>query len=396
MHDQPHTAAPPELRGDRTIKRKRLFDAAAAPIRKRRPQTVTANPPCPSPLVKVLREYGLLEVVVSELCADDLWALANTSKALNEAIMPRTVSLNNLLGRLKCSGKGVEIRNKCHQKWPCFEASLCTEHVRCGSTNTKHETETKSCVNCKVATCDECRIHCVYQTSFEGPCDPNDPAELPNFSGFVLLQPFEQPILSPHHLNHDDSTSEPRWQDPSKSGRGPYHDQGYLDVPFHLGETAPPEYIGDILDLDLGCRSLKSVYSSSHYTSPSPVVRSLDMVAEARKVHFCDFCFGDVAPSDVAGMQEWDKITSFLPMLPSELVASKKECRCTLRTRMLDRWLCARCYQAEEDAIESFSRSQSNGGTFRCRCGNHVQRVLCLWCRGEVLEQEEDTEKADH
>jgi hypothetical protein len=387
MRSTSYTAVSQNPRTGRAMERKRLLGYIAAPSSRRRPRVATARPPSSGLLDKVLREYGLLEVVVSQLCADDLLALALTSKALHGIIMPRTVCLKNLLSRLKCSGIGVKIREECHQKAPCSEAFNCTEYVHCGSTITKHETETKPCVTCKVATCDECRIHCVYQTSFEQSCDPDDPAELPNFSGYVLLQPFEQPILSPHHLPHTASTSEPKWQDPSKSGRGPYHDQGYLDVPLQWNESAPPEYIDDIVDLDLGRGLLASVSGSSHYTSPSPVVTSLDVVASSRKVYFCNTCYEDHAHAAV--MEQQNESTSPLNWLTREpTIVTDKDCHCTLRARMLDRWLCVRCYQAEEEAIKRFPRGQSGFGTVKCCCGDEAQRVLCLWCWGEVHEQD--------
>ncbi|KAH7088696.1 hypothetical protein FB567DRAFT_522129, partial [Paraphoma chrysanthemicola] len=272
------------------MKRKIAPEAALVRSAKRTISKAHIAPSTQSPLVSILRQYGLLESVVSGLCANDLLALALTSKALHQAITPRPCSLENLLGRLRCSGQGIRIRNTCHKKSTFFTEYDCTEYVQCASSHRTSSVETRPCVSCKVATCNECRIHCVYQSIYERSSDPNDPAELPNFSGFVLLEPLEQAILSPHHLPNGAATT-PKWRDPSTSKTGPYHDQGYLDVPLQLGAVAPPECIEDVLDYDLGQQSLMSISADSRYESPSPVLSSLCRVAEARLISLCETCF---------------------------------------------------------------------------------------------------------
>jgi hypothetical protein len=271
--------------------------------------------------MEVFHEYGLLELIVSNLYPDDLLALLLCSKATHETIAPQPGSLENLLGKLKCSGKGVQIRNKRHKKSAFFYAYDCTESIKCGAKAS--DTERRPCVKCRVSTCDECRIHCVYQSIYETPCDKD---ELPNFSGFILLSPSEIPILSPHHMASDDTG--PQWQDPSHSSHAPHHDQGFIDVPFDEDSFGLPESVKDLLELDLGNHTLAASASSS-VAHPSPVLRALYQTTEQRKRWFCDEC------------------------LPSDVILNRKapqasQCQCTLRHRFLDRWLCLRCYEKEE------------------------------------------------
>ncbi|KAH7395393.1 hypothetical protein DE146DRAFT_615203 [Phaeosphaeria sp. MPI-PUGE-AT-0046c] len=303
-----------------------------------------------------MRQYGLLKSIVSNLRANDLFALALSSKALNETIITTSSSLENLLGRVQCSA---------HQR-----------------------IESRPCVTCKVTTCNECRIHCVYQSIYEASGDPEDAAELPNFSGFVLLQPLEQPILSPHHLVSDAPSTAPRWQDPAGGQGGPYHDQGYLDVPLETSASAPPECIDDLLNLDLGRHSLVSMSGESRYATPSPVLFSLCQVTEVRKVEVCTSCLehGVVHKRQASDL---DAITR-MPAnqnLDQSVMKPTKACHCTLRKRMLDRWLCLRCYSTEELVIEAHVRENRNTFEGFCHCGKLARHVLCLWCWGEVSEE---------
>ncbi|KAF5845197.1 hypothetical protein GGP41_001265 [Bipolaris sorokiniana] len=200
-------------------------------------------PPCP--LLVALREYGLLENVLSCLCPDDLLALLLCSKSIYQTLVPQPGSLENLLGKLRCSGKGVRIRRERHVKSSFFYAYECSEYVECGAID--GVAESRPCTNCKVTTCNECRIHCVYQSIFEKPCEDD---ELPNYSGFILLSPSEIPILSPHHLK--DNLTTPQWQAPSPATSAPYHDQGFIDVPLEEESFGPPECVDDFLNLNLG------------------------------------------------------------------------------------------------------------------------------------------------
>ncbi|KAF1942980.1 hypothetical protein EJ02DRAFT_344194 [Clathrospora elynae] len=306
-------------------------------------------------LTRIIRQYGLLETLVSNLCSDDLLALLLSSKSIYQAIAPRPGSLENLLGRLRCSGKGIRIRQKHHKNSIYFFMYGHTEYIQCGATTKGSRIESRPCINCKVNTCDECRIHCVYQSNFEKPCEED---ELPNFSGFVLLSPHETPILSPHHLAMDHAG--PRWQDPSNGQAGPYHDQGFIDVPFDDDTFGPPENVKGILNLNLGRHTLADSTSSS-IPDPSPVLKAIHRTTEQRKRKFCDSCL----PPQLS--QHGKGIRATL-------------CQCTLKNRFLDRWMCLRCYEAEELVLSKVYPNHLE----QCGCERQLDRELCLWCWGLV------------
>jgi hypothetical protein len=319
------------------------------------------------PLVEIFREYGLLETIFGGLGPDDLLALLLSSKAIHQALVPRSGSLENLLGKLHCSGSGVNIRNKIHKKSTFFYTYKCKEYVQCSATVKGRCVETRPCVKCRVATCDECRIHCVYQSNFENPCDED---ELPNFSGYVLLSAPETPILSPHHLAPDEAT--PRWQDPSIGLTKPYHDQGFIDTPFEDDAFGPPEDVRALLDIDLGRHVLASS-ALSNVLDPSPVLRALHQATEQRKRKFCDAC------------------------LPPELAKHSKGgkfhvCQCTLKSHFLNRWLCLRCYETE---VASITKAYPNH-RHRCDCQQRVGNTVCMWCYGSVIDKEKDYQERVH
>jgi len=376
----------------RAMKRKEVECPAFSQRSKRRDDTATSIAPPESPLVTIFQQYGLLEAVVSNIHAHDLLALALTSKTLHKAIASCPESMENLLGRVRCSGMGVQIRAIRHQNSTYtqqVDTYHCTEYVVCGSATHRY-VESQPCITCQVATCDECRIHVVYQSIYQPPDDPDDPAELPNFSGFVLLCPDEQAILSPHHLPSGDSEELPRWRDPSLGQGGPYHDQGILDTPIESTVFGAPECIEDILDLDLGLQSLKSTSRDSRYGSPSPVLWSLSNVVEKRKIRLCTTCIEHCDAKKRLLVHEphrrSSRLSSRLPTPPDE--TPLQECHCTLRERFLDRWLCLQCYLVEESAMSLCSMSKTKRGA-QCSCTEPATRVLCLWCRGEVMERDD-------
>jgi hypothetical protein len=379
------------LSGTRARKRKQAEASAFEPYAKRHPNCTAPIARSTSPLLGILRQYGLLEAIISNINADDLLALALTSKGLHEAISPRPGSLENLLGRLECSGKGIAIRNASHKKSTYFYSFKCTEYVQCGSARTRGTVETRPCVACKVATCDECRAHVVYQSTYEESSDPDDLAELPNFSGFVLLHPFEHPILSPHHLPSDATRASPRWQNPSTGKHGPYHDQGFLDVPLQMDAAAPPECIEELLDLDLGQQSLTSISADSRWESPSPVFLSLCEIVDGRKVFLCETCFERDAPKGPQTMRPSNKPMPPPPWLTRPTgVSPITACHCTLRNRFLDRWLCLPCYQVETTKLDECTGTMPMEWTHLCRCNANACHTLCLWCWGEVTELTDD------
>lgn len=318
-----------------------------------------AKEPCR--LLQALQQYGLLSGITSYLFPKDLFALAATSKAAHRMIFSSKDSRSTLLKKMACDGKGVRLRNSLHKKSKYFTQFDCTSYVQCGTHDLNREVESRPCTSCKRTTCDECRVHCVYQSHYQ---PPDEPDELPNFSGFALLSSQEMGIISPLHLGRNDTAS---WVDASATRSKPHHDQGFLDLPLEAGVYAAPESVAEILDFNLGSGPLQFSRSSDS-PHPSPVLQPFWDVTEQRKRSFCGRCF----------LRECESISNGYP----------KECQCTLRARFLDRWLCLCCYRREISADKKFSRGAKLLSPAACSCGRSFQseaaRIVCLWCRGEA------------
>ncbi|KAF2129659.1 hypothetical protein P153DRAFT_376072 [Dothidotthia symphoricarpi CBS 119687] len=362
------------------MKRKRSQEPAVSSARKKMETQDDGTTSCL--LVRILEQYGLLESIATNLFPEDLLSLALSSKAAYHTIFPRASSMDNLLGKLNCSGRGIQIRNNRHSKSMFFYAYECTEYVECGTKAERRHVRSQPCVKCKLATCDECRIHCVYQSIYETPSDSD---ELPNYSGFVLLEPLEVSILSPHHLALEDHTA-PQWQNSSTGYTSPYHDQGFLDVPLEDASFADPESLSEILDLNLGKCSLQQVSTSSYHGVPSPVLRSFCHTTEARKISLCKVCFFLKASKGPDVLQPGRKL-SWLRPTNTSTVSEIKPCQCTLRAHFLDRWTCLPCFKREEEEIRQYKACTPKRQTGLCLCGLDTHQMLCLWCWGIVKEQ---------
>lgn len=390
----------------RAIKRKRSADdSAMMGSRKKVPNTsklpvvpkaattkaVVTKKPSICPLIQTLRQYGLLESIIRCLLPSDLLSLALSCKATYNVMFPRPGSLDNLLRKVHCSGNGVAMRRRIHKKSSFFYAYECTEFAQCSTVSRRQSIEQRPCISCKVTTCNECRIHCVYQSIYEAPADPED---LPNFSGFVLLDPFEVAILSPRHLPTE-SDDVPTWQNPATdSTAGPYHDQGFLDMPLEFDQAATPEKISDVLDVDLGMVSLRTWSASSQFGFPSPVLRSLCETVEERKLFFCGVCYTDAKKGYKAIKPKLPSL-SWLSDDINQSAETLKECHCSLRSRILDRWQCVKCYENEESVISNISNLAPAADSRLCRCTGCVKRTVCMWCWGEIVEGKNMYEEAN-
>lgn len=312
----------------------------------------------PCHLQRILAQYGLLISLVSNLAPKDLFALAATSKATYQVIFSSETSRLNLLGKMPCDGAGIAIRQACHKKSPFSTGPKCTEYVQCGSNDSTRVVESQHCVGCDHITCDECRVHCVYQSITELPSSPD---ELPTYSGFALLSKVEMGILTPAHFNGTQTII-----------NRPYHDQGYLDIPLDLDTYASPESIDEILDYDLGEGSLR-LFDSSDEPHPSPIIEAFWEYTEMRKITTCSFCRS----------LEHAKV--------NEQRDNDFECHCTLRAHLLDRWTCLQCFQTETKRNTELCKLQQIYKV-QCNCEfvygvkkvRSATRPTCLWCWGIV------------
>ncbi|KAF2261349.1 hypothetical protein CC78DRAFT_583785 [Lojkania enalia] len=299
-------------------------------------------------LTQILGQYGILQSIASHLFPKDLCSLAVSSKATYKAIFPRNESRISLLKLLKCDGRGIRIRGASHRKSHYFYDYECQEHALCGTEQVNRNVETQPCISCGVNTCDECRIHCVYRSIYQ---PPDEPDELPNFSGFALLSEPEMGILSPEHLGVKNAES---WGLNPECQQTSHHDQGILDIPLESNVYAAPISIDEIIDTNLGAGPLKFSFSSDS-PHPSPVTKAFWEITEKRKRMLCQRCF--------------DKRRTI------------GHCCCSLRERYLNRWLCLKCYQKEEKIIAKLREPDPE----ECICGIPiVSHSICLWCFREA------------
>ncbi|KAF2010135.1 hypothetical protein BU24DRAFT_71491 [Aaosphaeria arxii CBS 175.79] len=341
-----------------TMKRKRCQSPAESLPSKKVAQEIDAGSPgkiCQ--LICILQQYGLLVGITKHLFPKDLHALAATSKATYNAIFPRNTSRCSLLKKMPCDGRGVAIRNDLHKRSQFSQGAV--ESNQCGTVAKNRKVESRPCVKCKVTTCDECRIHCVYQ-SIRHPAD--EPDEFDNYSGFVLLDETEMGVLSHSHMfaNDDLPNGAARW------GELPHHDQGFLDIPLDSPTFVSPVEIEELISMDLGMRPIAAEVSSG-IAHPSSILRAFWDITEKRKRPCCKTCLSNF-------VRRGDKTHTV--------------CDCTLKSQFLDRWLCLRCYQLEQKTVEESTEGVADELSGLCNCGetldDETERVICLWCYGEV------------
>lgn len=247
------------------MKRKRSFDSplpsvcpkTARQCRSQSQRATNTHQSCP--LLHVLEQYGLLVSIVSNFVPEDLFSLAATSKATYRAIFSGNSSIINLLGHMPCAGRGVVLRQAIHQRSSASKGLKCINLDICGSQSSVPTVETRPCDTCSHTTCDECRVHCVFNSTIE-PTEEQD--ELPIYSGFVLLDPADMGILTFAHLGYSDPIT-----------TTPYHDRGFLDGPWTSQQATYPEDISEIIDFPIGSSPLQLV-NNSNARHPSCVIKA--------------------------------------------------------------------------------------------------------------------------
>jgi hypothetical protein len=216
-------------------------------------------------------------------------------------------------------------------------------------------------------------MHVVYQTAHE-PRFEDD--ELPFWSGFTLLEWDEKEILSPEHLGR-----ERVWKEPVNGVPTPHHDDGFLgDSLEGLAITNGSISVRELININLGTESLQDTYgkvaSSRDWEHSPSVLKSFYDLEDARLKCVCAQCFCNFHP-------ESDSLS---------IIQNPPICSCTLKKRLIDRWLCVRCYVREEKWARECKIGAVAGGegdTPACLCNKRVDwlnfHTMCLWCKGAVF-----------
>jgi hypothetical protein len=353
-------------------------DPAAPAHSKKVAGNVTRACTQPCHLLQLLTQYGVLVTITSYLFPRDLYALAATSKTAYRSIFTCRESHGNLLAKMACDGRGVALRWKHHNDSGYRSDPSILRSIQCPAIKedvqnqpfARHfrsemdgQVPARPCTACKHMTCDECRIHCVFQTTWQA---AETYEEVPTMTGFALLSSQEMGILTPFALGVDDRAT--RLQQEIVGLSVPYHDEGYLEAPLTSDIYANPESIDEIIDFALGRASLR-LSDESTAPHPSSVIRPFWEVTEERKWSICPNC-----------VEEWRK------------GAEDIHCRCTLREHFVSRWLCLPCYKQEVEATRQLAiPSAPKKGSSACNnCGDRFDtqslRTMCTWCLGECLE----------
>jgi len=288
--------------------------------------------------------------------------LTATCQALHTQIrMDDSSAKANLLTKTLCPGLGLAARMVDH--CPCKTRGW---HKSLGCGGDGYDAESRPCLKCGINTCDECRIHVIYQVYMQDPGLDNRRW----WAGYLLtyFMPFAL-----HPPIGDDGAS---WHLPVDLTKA-HHDQGRFHVPLHIDAIADPEPIDRILDVNLGRHHITPAGRITAPFDGDQLVNFFNMAAESRRELVCVPCF------------EKHQTQGFAP------------CSCTFRKRMLDRWVCIPCYakeKAEEDALAQrrvFHGKTSHILSRACRCGDKITpddeyMAICNWCNGRVEYTNED------
>ncbi|CAN9392156.1 unnamed protein product [Alternaria alternata] len=240
-------------------------------------QRVWTLPPATSnsdkPLAVALATYPVQEALVSFLTPDDLVVLTLISQAFHKHIrMDDANAKANILSKTLCPGMGYFARAISH----CICSVKSFEPiVDCAGLG--FATESRPCAKCAVNTCDECRIHVLYNFLTED----SGFDQRRWWAGFCFLQPEAIAVYPPKNSEED------AWHLPIKDMK-PLHDQGRIHIPLNIIAIGDPEPLQRILDLDLGTHQFIEPIGRTQYPySGVQIVSSLNMIVNKRKDLTC-------------------------------------------------------------------------------------------------------------
>ncbi|KAF2829027.1 hypothetical protein CC86DRAFT_184177 [Ophiobolus disseminans] len=319
-----------------------------------------------STLARSLAQYPVLEGLVSHLQPDDLVTLTTICQAVHTQIrMHEPQAKANLLSKTLCPGTGLVRRLLAH--CPCKTRGW-HRFLGCGSEG--YDIASKPCVGCGINTCDECRIHIIYQVFMqEHGLDKHR-----WWAGFFLNNPTPFAIYPP---KGGDNAS---WYLPPNLSKS-HHDQGRIHIPLHIDSIADPEPIDRLLDVDLGRSHVVPAGRTEMPFEGHNLVLSFNLISQTRKEFLCLPCF------------EQHCTQGFQP------------CSCTFRKRFLERWLCTTCHNEESASnhrlLERFDIDEGDHIHSRsCRCGcattpTDDYMTICNWCQGRVEHPRDHDEESD-
>jgi len=314
-----------------------------------------------SALEGCLTQYDILRRLASNLTSVDLFCLATTSKTAWTSIKNTDDSWKNLTNKALCDGYGVRYRTEVIRPALLRQLHDLTYDAPlqdCGAVS-GNDIETNPCVRCQRAVCDECRIHAVYCAQLKyipANSDTRDTDTDTDISGYLCAHAFLDSTLmvlsQSFEGKHTDLGSS-------------CHDRGFPIRSVHIkasdfhtvGGLQPYFYVrGDLNDFI-------STGDWAYYGFSLTQELSDRHSGRLRKV--CPCC-----------------VERYGLIVPESTSNSTFPCRCTLRSRFLDRWLCIPCYTEEtgQDRAPHDDRCGSCG--WDSVYDDYAPCVVCALCLG--------------
>ncbi|KAF2029685.1 hypothetical protein EK21DRAFT_112728 [Setomelanomma holmii] len=315
-------------------------------------------------LLHTTGQYPILEHIVAHLRPADLIPLAQTCQTMYANLnFGSRNSHKNLLTKILCSGLGLYLRNHISPPHP---GGALRRYGTCGGEDTDLEMEKHPCVRCGVNTCDECRVHMIYQSLVEDA----GPGNIRLWAGHVQFSDSFVRLFPPKHMNL--ARNRPWFAELDEYK--PQHDVGRVGVVLDSEFAARPESLDHILDTNLGRRiSIEPKGPIGGVLEGRAIMVHFNIIVKMRILYRCDECF-----VKDGGLQ--------------------KRCQCTLRERFVQRWTCVRC--GIHESHEDYTNKMVTDKRRICPCAKDLEeselpetwRMMCNWCKGKIIEGEDDEE----
>jgi hypothetical protein len=326
--------------------------------------------PVSSTCERYLGQYPILECIAHQLSSVHLFRLATTSKCLWVLIKSTPSAWNNLNSKATCDRRGVLYRDE--KMYPelleSFPGLTCDRAMPLCAGNGARHIETKPCVQCQRAACDECRIHVIYRMklTLNAESKASDGEALRVYERFdeqehvgahALLQtwlsigerlPTEKDDLRDAVLRHDAGIiiDRPNFNATSYGQLGGLNIEDWIDEP--LMDNRNREFL------------------RAEYDRIIPVCKDCFVWSKLRLKPSWTWNGSksrEPEPGNGRGMMGFEELHAHGVDIGAFM------CQCTHRTRYLDRWLCILCARKELDVErDGYHRRHYLRFTY-CACG---------------------------
>ena len=331
---------------------------------------MTLQPTQLSSIEHCVTQYDIVRRVAGNLRTVDLFRLACTSKSAWNSIKESNDSWTNLNNMTQCDGYGVQYRRSGREAYERESRRnrhgiIFANSIKCGA-DASSSAETKLCVSCCRAVCDECRIHVAYNgvlTPAVCGCNGLHSPVCPRRQQIRCVT-----FLDNSHVYEIDIRS---------------------DFGLSAGAVLAPDH--GKLKRSIGLSIEKAINAPLESLTRTSIGDTALMLINSRVRQVCRPCL----ENDGWGFKDLK-----MSHPDTQTPLGSYRCKCTLRSRFLDRWICIPCYKTETgESIEAL-RQEKYGYVFSgyCACGKVVTtyrafedsrdlalgRLFCMWCGGRT------------